>query len=56
MRTVRYAIKTVPVYCDGRWQRASLCPAIAQWAFVKGGAAKVAAGLKSPVKAPGWRS
>jgi hypothetical protein len=39
MRTVRYALKTVPVFCDGRWQRASVRPAIAQWAFVKGGAA-----------------
>jgi hypothetical protein len=46
MRTVRYAIKTVPVFCDGRWQRASLRPAIAQWAFVKGGAAKWRLGCK----------
>lgn len=44
MRTVRYALKTVPVFCDGRWQRASVRPAIAQWAFVKGGA-EMAAGL-----------
>ena len=46
MRTVRYAIKTIPVFCDGRWQRASLRPAIAQWAFVKGGAAKWRLGCK----------
>ena len=39
MRSVRYALKTVPVFCDGRWQKASVRPAVARWAFVKGGAA-----------------
>ncbi len=47
MRSVRYALKTVPVFCDGRWQRASLRPAVARWAFLKGGAAKWRLGCKT---------
>jgi len=31
MQTVRYALKTVPVFCDGRWQRASVRPANQHW-------------------------
>jgi hypothetical protein len=39
MRTVRYAIKRVPVFCDGRQQTASLRNSTPQWNFAHGAAA-----------------
>jgi len=38
MRTVRYSIKRVPVFCDGRWQKASLRNSTPNWSFARGGA------------------
>lgn len=38
MRTVRYAVKRVLVFCDGRWQKASLRNSSPNWSFARGGA------------------
>jgi hypothetical protein len=38
MRTVRYAIKRVAVFCDGRWQKASLRNSTPVWSYAHGGA------------------
>ena len=40
MRTVRYSIKRVPVFCDGRVQMASLRNSTPLWSFRLGGAAE----------------